>query len=190
MIAADGVYGRGKPWPESFRQAVAELDVPMAELARRIGSGLGAGTMRQWYSGRSRPRKHKSRGALKAFFGWSDAELPPRNIRCCDGKLMPDDFPNQRDLSMMDLLYFCGSRRAGYRGPAANSGNGSEMIASHISRVAGEADLHRNLKRDIAARGHPATRADVMAANLIDRFRGRLDPLRNWLVRREQEGGS
>ena len=190
MIATVGVYGRGMPWPESFRQAVAQMDIPLYELARRIGWGLRADTMRLWYTERSKPRRHKSREALKAFFGWGDDELPPRTLRGCAKRLVPGDFPNQRDMNMMDMLHFCGSLRKDYIGPAANSDNAADLIESHTGRIEIEAGLHRHLKRALAARGHPAAHADVMAANLIDRYRGRLDPLRNWLARREQGGCS
>ncbi len=186
MISQVEVQGRGLSWPESFRQAVAELDVTMCELAKLIGDDISAVSLRQWYCGRSRPRKNKSREALKAFFGWSDVELPPRNPNPCNCGLMPGDFPNHRDLSMMDLLHFCGSRREKYYGPAAKSENASGLIASHTSRIAIEESLHQQLKRASAAEGHPASRADVMAANLIDKYRGSLDKLANWLRHREQ----
>lgn len=189
MIATARAFGKNKPWPQSFRDAVDDVGVSLPELARQIGGGTRADTVRLWYCGRSRPRKQKSREALKAFFGWSEVELPPRRISDGDNwRRLPPDYPNERDLQIMELLSFCGASRTGFRGSAEKSQDPDELIARHQRRLETESELHKRLTRVLAEMDHPrGQHLDVLAANLVDQYRGRLEQLDCWVARREEK---
>lgn len=97
MIRTLSHPGAGLPWPRSLMWAMAEVGLTDDELAAAVG--ISASSLRRYRRGRVPSARNAAR--LRAFFGWSDDEVPPR-VGVRHG--LPRGYPNAADHTVRRLL--------------------------------------------------------------------------------------
>ena len=111
MIATRRSYGKGLAWPESLRQAYRDWRADGGTMYSFAGHiGTDAASIRGWIKGQ--PGQTRRSAWLKAhkLFGWSDEGLP-LNIDGSRSGHVPADYPNARDIAMMDALMELGASK-------------------------------------------------------------------------------